>query len=627
MNRSFVPSLFLLLSLTTLSTAQDRYFGFHFDFHASPNIRYVEHPIGSTLKEEDIREICRKADPDFLQIDCKGHPGWASYPSGCGNRIPQIEGDPLAMWRKVTKEEGVGLYMHYSGVFDGKYVKENPMDAVLLADGTRSVQATRTNGGYADNLMIPQLKELAGKYSVDGVWVDGECWAARSDFDSETVEGFRRETGIDVSGNLPVRRGMPYYNEYRDYCRNLFRRYLNHYTDAVHSEYPSFRIASNWAFSDHMPEKVCADVDFISGDLSPQDSYWRARFSGRAMEKQGVPWDLMAWGFRSIDRKHVYKTLPQMIQEASAVISLGGGFQVYICQMYDGSPRMDRLRDLYPLSDFMQKRREWCFQGHMEPQVAVLLSTFDRYREASELFSRDGGERAIGMVNLLCDAGHSVSIVSEHDLVDGKIDSYPVIVIPELYEGLERSTLNMLKDYVRNGGSLILNGPNTCGIFTSEGFPQGEAVELLNENCPEITVRQFGEGKVAAVSTDVATGYLTYVQSRIADLFDTVLGQMYNPRIHIESSRGMLEIVDLWKGGRMLPQIVNTNGLHHSSNSLTEKSISPVVDIVLKVRLDRKPSGIRLQPDGTDLDFRWDGGYAYVNIPRVDYHAVLEVVE
>ncbi len=627
MNKSFFPSLILLLSLTTLSTAQDRYFGFHFDFHASPNIRYVEHPIGSTLKEEEIREICRKANPDFLQIDCKGHPGWTSYPSRCGNRILQIEGDPLAMWRKVTKEEGVGLYMHYSGVFDCKYVTENPMDAVLLADGTRSLQATRTNGGYADELMIPQLKELAGNYSVDGVWVDGDCWAARSDFDSETVDGFRKETGIDISGNLPVQRGMPYYNEYRDYCRNLFRRYVNHYVDAVHSEYPTFKIASNWAFSDHMPEKVCAGVDFISGDLSPQDSYWWARFSGRSMEKQGIPWDLMAWGFRSIEKKHIYKTLPQMIQEASAVISLGGGFQVYICQMIDGSPRMERIRDLYPLSEFMQERKEWCFKGHVEPQVAVLLSTFDRYREASELFSRNGGERAMGMVNLLCDAGHSVSIVSEHDLVDGKIYSYPVIVVPELYEGLEEGTLDLMREYVRNGGSLILNGPNTCRIFTSKGFPEADTVELLDENSPEITVRQFGRGKVAAVSTDVAMAYLGRMQSRIAELFDTVLVQMYEPRIHIENSRGMLEIVDLWKEGRMLPQLVNTNGLHHSSNSLTEKSIAPVVDIVLKVKPAGKPSEIRLQPEGVSLDFRWDGEYAYVKIPRVDYHAVIEVVE
>ena len=58
-------------------------FGLHFDFHASPARGKV---IGATLKEEDIREICRYIKPDFIQVDCKGHPGWASYPAAESGR-------------------------------------------------------------------------------------------------------------------------------------------------------------------------------------------------------------------------------------------------------------------------------------------------------------------------------------------------------------------------------------------------------------------------------------------------------------------------------------------------------------------------------------------------------------
>ena len=56
---------------------KDCFFGLHFDFHAQP--KYGTQ--GVNLKEEDIRELCRIIKPDFIQIDCKGHPGWASYPS------------------------------------------------------------------------------------------------------------------------------------------------------------------------------------------------------------------------------------------------------------------------------------------------------------------------------------------------------------------------------------------------------------------------------------------------------------------------------------------------------------------------------------------------------------------
>ena len=37
-------------------------FGLHFDFHASPAPGLV---VGATLREEDIREICRLIRPDF----------------------------------------------------------------------------------------------------------------------------------------------------------------------------------------------------------------------------------------------------------------------------------------------------------------------------------------------------------------------------------------------------------------------------------------------------------------------------------------------------------------------------------------------------------------------------------
>ena len=53
--------------------------------------------------------------PDYVQYDCKGHVGWAGYPTKVGWAAPGIKKDSLAVWRKVTRERGVGLYIHYSG--------------------------------------------------------------------------------------------------------------------------------------------------------------------------------------------------------------------------------------------------------------------------------------------------------------------------------------------------------------------------------------------------------------------------------------------------------------------------------------------------------------------------------
>ena len=64
----------------------ESFFGLHFDFHAQPKYGLQ----GKSLNEEDIRRICRTLKPDFIQIDCKGHPGWASYPTELGNAMPEF---------------------------------------------------------------------------------------------------------------------------------------------------------------------------------------------------------------------------------------------------------------------------------------------------------------------------------------------------------------------------------------------------------------------------------------------------------------------------------------------------------------------------------------------------------
>jgi len=50
------------------------YFGVHFDFHADTTCREIGKNVDAAMVEYVIDQI----KPDFLQIDCKGHPGYSS---------------------------------------------------------------------------------------------------------------------------------------------------------------------------------------------------------------------------------------------------------------------------------------------------------------------------------------------------------------------------------------------------------------------------------------------------------------------------------------------------------------------------------------------------------------------
>lgn len=655
---------------------KDSFWGIHSDFHAKPEMGTV----GKTLCEEDIREICRLLKPDYWQVDCKGHPGWASYPTEMGNAMPDFACDTLAMWRKVTREEDVALYLHYSGVIDEKYCAENPDECVVNADGTLDTRSTRRGGRYADELLIPQLSETVEKYGVDGVWLDGECWGSLIDYHPDTVANFEKEMGISLGGELPKKLGDKYFEEYKEFNRELFRRYLRHYVDILHEKYPDFQICSNWMFSDHAPEEVTANVDFLSGDLFPWNSFNWARYAGRALAQQNMPWDLMGWTHRSATEGHL-DFLPvhptQLIQEAASVISVGGGFQQVIGQLTDGSPDMDFLRLLKPLSDFMHKRKDFCHGGSPIHQAAMLMSTYDRRKESDELFPRGRCEGKLGLTALLCDIGQSLEVVSEHTL-KGNTSDYPLLIVPEINAGLADETVQELLNYALDGGSLMLVGNKTLEIFSKAGAPFSitrvedellsvarvcqshsadeqryftldnrefggvfHPVEIVADDCEIIAstcytfkskrhsfavIIPYGKGKIALIGGDIGTHYLTESQYMHRVLLRAVVEKMYTPLARVESATGTLEIVCLEKDGKMLLQLVNGNGNHASMSVATEDVIPPVVDVELSVASELPPEQVILQPENIELPFIYRDGRIFVEINRIDMHNVLEIV-
>lgn len=662
---------------------KDSFFGLHFDFHANPK----DGLQGATLEESDIRTICRELKPDFIQIDCKGHPGWTSYPSKLGNAMPEFKLDTLALWRKVTREEDVALYMHYSGVYDRKYCADHPEENVMWADGSFAEGATRLDGKYVDDLMIPQLLELAGDYDVDGVWVDGDCWMAHPDFHPESLAAFEKETGIDLKGEMPSDRAHPYFEDYRAFFRERYRRYLRRYVDAVHEKYPEFQIASNWAFSDHMPEEVSANVDFLSGDLNPSNSFHSARYAARALAQQEMPWDLMSWNFRNgigSRRGYAPKHPVQLMQEAAAVIATGGAFQNYVPQLRDGSPNMTELNRLAELSEFVRARKDVCFRGTPVHQAALLLSTYDRHREPWTLYQRTGYDRIMGATALLCDAGQSLEIICEHTLEKYR-DEYKMIVVPELHTGLAPETVDRLLAYVKAGGRLVLLGKNTCNLFaarsevpftvrpcaefveeagkdTNDGhnnrvskdylpyvFTMNDSeygaayspCEILAESgvteayasvrnstfgpVPVAVTVPLERGYISAIGFDIGAQYLSGAQYLHRTLVKQIADRLYTPLARIESVCGRLELVALRVGETLTVQLVNANGTHADNSCATDDTIPPVLDIALSVALDSTPKALILQPEGRELAFTYRDGRVYFEIPRINIHSAVEI--
>lgn len=640
----------------------DSFLGVHFDFHAG----YDCTEVGKNVTPEMIQRVIDQVHPDYLQCDCKGHPGISSYPTKVGNPAPGFVRDQLKIWREVTARNGVALFMHYSGVWDNEAVKKHPEWARIDENGKRDERLTSVFGDYTRDLIIPQLRELADVYGVDGVWVDGECWATERDYGETAVKRFKAKTGIT---EIPKKPEDPYWFEWSEFNRQGFRDHIQEYASALHASNPSFQVCSNWAFSSHMPEPVSIDIDFISGDFSARNSVNAGRFEGRCMVHQGKPWDLMAWSFTWGPGIYSTKTIPQLQREAAVVLALGGGFQAYFPQNRDGSIRQWEwdANLMGEVAKFCRKRQDICHKAEPVPQIGLLYSGKAFYRMAQKVFSAYHGEQDAlkGVLQSLLDSQNSVEIVMEHHLA-GRIDEYPLIVFPE-WEYVEPSFKNDLVDYVRNGGNLLIVGPSAARLFENElgvsfegeaskkinGLSYGgwfagidsksqvvrpgrdtESVGAMFENTrndmsgpssPAATIRRLGKGKIAAIYLNLGGSYLTTRTTVGRDFLNGVVRELFpEPLVQVYGSH----TVDLQvnkKNGKLAVNLVNTGGPHEDDSIYVIDEIPPTGPLTVTIRSDAAPKNVLVEPDARPVHYQYTEGKIMFSLPYVEIHDIVVV--
>ncbi|MBI5093145.1 MAG: alpha-L-fucosidase [Candidatus Hydrogenedentes bacterium] len=208
---------------------KNAFFGLHYDLH--PNEKDTE--LGRETTYEGIRAELEKVKPDFVQYDCKGHPGWAGYPTKVGSPSPGIVNDALKVWRKVTKDMGIPLSIHYSGVWDTRAIQLHSEWARIAEDGKPDPNNTDPLSDYTEKLMIPQLLEVIENYDIDGVWIDGENWASAPCYSDRCKAEFTKRTS---TAEIPMKKGDPHWDEWLAFQRDLFTEHVTKVTTALHAK-------------------------------------------------------------------------------------------------------------------------------------------------------------------------------------------------------------------------------------------------------------------------------------------------------------------------------------------------------------------------------------------------------
>lgn len=639
----------------------ESFLGIHHDFHA----RDIDVPVGQHTTPEMIEKIIKKVRPDYIQTDCKGHHGLSSYPTKVGNPAPNIVGDPLRVWRDVTAAHGVALYVHYSGIVDAKAIELNPDWSRLGENGEPDpTHAVSLFSPYADELMLPQIKELIDVYDIDGIWVDGDCWAAGRDYRPQALEAFRVETGIR-DGFLTA--ADPHYMEFTQWSREQFRRYLRRYVDELHAYKPGFQVASNWAFSSFMPEPVCADVDFLSGDSAPITKSY-PRFEARFLAQQQRPWDLMTWsfggGFELTGTPSVgLKSPAQLQQEAATIISLGGGYQSVSNQRLDGAVIEWQLDLMENVGDFCRARQELSFQADLVPQIALVHAGKASYGGPGPLFLSIGlVDHLLGTLEALLGAQNVVDLI-QPELLAPRLSEYPLVIIPE-WPTLPDGFQEQLLAYVEQGGNLLVIGPRAVIQFeeAADVFLEGEVqvaptkflehdgwldgrrsdyqparlgakaepfgklydgFDFNSPSAPAAAITPYGAGRIASVFFDFGKYYRDFQTSVPRKFLHRLVRELFlEPAVEVTGSQ-FIEVVLATKNDKTVVHLINTAGHADNARVYIFDEVPPVGPLQVRLRLESAPAKVTLEPGGVELDVTYADGIAQVEVPQVHVHSMV----
>ncbi|MGV3720775.1 MAG: alpha-L-fucosidase [Actinomycetota bacterium] len=659
----------------------DTLFTLHYEHNYLPG-GYPGPLIG--FDAEQVRRVLAAVRPDAVAYTAKGHSGWVPYPTRFSNRLSGLDDEPaldlLGAYREITRELGIRFVVGYSGLID--YLAADAHPGWLRMNSNYAPYPNRAlcpNAGYVDELMLPQLDELLTRYEPDGLWVDAESWTVSPCY----CQSCESEYQMLSERGLPWDRTDAHWADWLQFHRDSFQRYLVKVGRFTHDRLPDLVYASSGSFSTHQPELLVVGPDRLTRDLSPAYSLRQAGLEGRFLDGRRFPFDLMTpnrasarpWPQGKLPALPSYpKTADHLSQEGAVVLANGGRWSVSAPAYPDDALPEAEHAAIAAAAEFARARKEWSTGAASAAYVAVLHTDATHRATGNGLYDPGPSlDRIRGAHQLLQELHHPHDVVTLEDFLADS-ERYYLLVLPEQV-ALPPEADDTIRDWVRNGGRLIATGRvsprimediptfaledvlgvrwtggrDAEGFFLHRGQPlqiaaptyrvalyEAEMVQPLLVSGHEL--RQQSTGLVAASRHGFASGEAFYIA---ADFFAAYhrtqypgLRDFFSDAIELALPNAPLgtdapptiEVTLRQRAGEMLIHLVDHRpGKSLAQNSAFVEQLAPTEPFALELALPARPTSIRLQPDGREVDWTYEEFVLRVEVPRFRIHSVIAI--
>lgn len=418
------------------------------------------------LDAQEVRETLSRIRPDAVQLVVKDHAGYVPYQSNYGNSLPGLgyAGGPdlVQVYRDVTRELEIPLVLGSGGLIDRRAAETRPdwrrLDRYGHAYANR---ALCPNGGYVEELLLPQLEELTSAYRPEGVWLDAGGWTVSPCYCSACETEFQMQHGRSA----PLGRRESYWDEWLAFHRESYFRYLERVGRYLQDHCGDLAFSAAGAFGAAEPIPLRGVVNRLSLDVSPAFSLRQAGLECRVLDDRGLPFDVMTWN-RCSARPWPQGSLPalpvypkgseHLCQEGSVILANGGRWTLWLTATAAGELPTSEIAGAAEAAEYARTMAA-APPGRSAAYVAVLHSAATHHRVGNGLF--DPGpclDRIRGAHQALQELQHPHDIITESTL-EQCLDRYRVLILPEC-TALPLAIDAVIRDWVAGGGLLVATG-------------------------------------------------------------------------------------------------------------------------------------------------------------------------
>ncbi|MGN6493355.1 MAG: hypothetical protein ACTHLE_15245 [Agriterribacter sp.] len=270
-------------------------------------------------------------------------------------------------------------------------------------------------------------------------------------------------------------------------------------------------------------------------------------------------------------------------------------------------------------------------------------------------------------MNLLLDSRLPVDILMDHQL-PGRLLRYPMLVVPE-WPHIDPSIRVQLTEYVNNGGKLLIIGAeavtdfkNQLGISIVDSIQKktnlfagfNDRIVVMHTDYQPVkvstnaiqkgvrlkaddwrfktdeclaSIHPYGKGQFAGIYMNMGGFYNSNQNALSKELVSAVIKEMVPSFISTVEGSSNIHQVLTRKNGRMYVHLINTNGPHNNPNVLVYEEVTPVKDLKVSLRLQKKPSKVVLQPGNKAVASSFENGLLRLTIPEVKIYEIVEIEE